>query len=134
MVESCQEALQEAGHGREVLSKGQKLSEGPPGGPGKARRPSQKAGRRWEALPVGRGWGKAFLGLCELSGGPPRWLGVVGSHSRWDSSGQEALPEHREWFKRSSRNAMSGWVAIQECQEWSGGPPGGTGVIGWPSL
>ena len=55
MVESCQEALQEAGHGREVLPTGQELSEVPPGGPGKARRPSQRCGRGWETLPVGRG-------------------------------------------------------------------------------
>ena len=68
MVKSCQEVFQEAGHGREVLPKGQELSECPPGGSEKARRPSQRSGRGWEALPVGLGWVKGLLGALRVVG------------------------------------------------------------------
>ena len=79
-----------------------------PGGPGVVGRPSQRAGSGREAVPESWEW----------LGGPPRGLGVVGTHSRRVGrpclragsrrealledeetlpEGREALPESREW-------------------------------------
>ena len=65
------------------------------------RRPSWKAGSGWEALqvdlealPVGQ---EATPDGRERSVGPPGGPGVVQWFSRLVRSGQEALPESREW-------------------------------------
>ena len=79
-----------------------------------------------EALKDVREWS---VGRLEWSGGHPGCPGVVekpyrvvGSPSRMSGSGQEALPNVREWLE-----------ALPDVWEWSGGPPGCPRVVGIPS-
>ena len=67
------------GSGWVVISEGWERSGSPPGGPGVARRPTQRTGSGLE----GREW----------SGGHHEGLGVVETPPRSARSGQEALPK-----------------------------------------
>ena len=107
----------------------QEWTAGPPGGMGLVGRPFQRAviGLR-PSRNTGYGW-EALLGCQELSGGSPRWLGVVRRHSHWAGSGQTVLLRVPGVVRRPFRSNGCGREALPESWDWSGGPPDGPQVV-----
>ena len=139
-----------AGSGREAISEGREWSEVPPGRPGVVRRPSRRAESGRETFPVGHEWSEALRVGLEWSGGPHKGTGgflggpevvetptrrvgrtarghrVVGRPTRKAGSGRVAL--QRAGSDRES--LKEDWEDLPEDQEWSGGPPRVSGVVG----
>ena len=114
------------------------------------------AGSIWEALPDVWEWlgdPPSCPGVVRV---PPGYPGVVRKPSRTFQRparrsgngrdtlldvpiGWEALPDVGKLLvilpdvRRPSRLSGSGRVALPVVREWSGGPPGCPGVVGWPS-
>ena len=101
--------------GREALPNVRALSEGPHGCLGVVGRPS------WMSLRVGRPFR-----MC----GKPSWLSESARRpSEMSGSGRESIP----YDQGALPNVRYSLVILPDVREWSGGPPGCPGIVGWPS-